>query len=118
MNGSPNKVVLNVVLGQSIPSFKNRKRIGRNKKTGQPIMFTDPKNKSRCEALESGILSALYSYNPTGDAKTATACQSQLRTLLSGLLDDSLNQIPEGTFGVEYVEKGMEGVRIEIEELP
>lgn len=77
--------------------------------------LTEPETKQRMNNLENGIVSALYSLCQTGDGETDSECRKQLRMFLSELSDDSLNQIPSSTFEVEFVEKGQEGVRIEIE---
>lgn len=111
MSGSQ-KIVLEVTTGKAIQSFKNAKRV-----TPRGGLITRPDVKEGMRELESAIVSALYSSCQTGDGATDSECRKRLRTLLSGLSDDSLNQIPESSFGVEYVEKGREGVRIEIEEI-
>lgn len=116
MNGSSNKLTLEIVLGQAVPSFKNSKRI-RVAKNGKPIHFTEKSVKHRMQALEDSIGFALYSECHRDSDATGSACLRQLQTALSGLSDDSLNQISEFSFGVEYVKPGMEGVRIEIEQL-
>ncbi len=116
MSGSPRKLVLEIVLGEAIPSFKNHKRMGLTK-SGNPMSFTRKDIKQRMQLLEEAIAFALYSEFQAASAAMDSEWQKQLQTLSSGLSDDSLNQIPEFSFAVEYVQPGMEGVRIEIEEL-
>jgi Holliday junction resolvasome RuvABC DNA-binding subunit len=99
---NPNGAIRLVVeLSQSVPSFKNRKRAIPTKK-GKYRTLTEPAVKKRMQEIESGILSALYSLCQTGSAATDSECRKQLRTVLSGLSDDSLNQIPMAFFKVEY----------------
>lgn len=106
-------ISLNVAMpGSQVPSFKNCKRV-----TKRGGLITDPEIKKRMQALESAILSALYSAYQTGKRETDLECRKQLQTALCGLRDDSLKEIPEFSFGVEYVEKGSEGVTIVITEL-
>lgn len=65
--------------------------------------------------LENAILSALLSEYRIKENETHLECLKRLRTALSGLCDDSIREIPSGSWNVEYVEKGSEGVLIEIE---
>lgn len=67
--------------------------------------------------LENAILFALYSSCQTDSREMDLECRKQLQTLLSGLSDDSLKEIPRSSFDVEYVAKGEEGVIIEIMKL-
>lgn len=109
-------VVLNVTTGQNLCSFKNHKRV-----TKRGGLITDPKIKRRMQSLEDSIVSSLYSASATTIGATGLDSASQSRTalceLLSGLTDDSLKQIPEFSFGVEYVPEGSEGVQITITRL-
>lgn len=79
--------------------------------------LTEPQAKQRMDRLEKAIEFALYSSCRTEKDETDSDYLKRLRTVLSGLCDDSLKEIPEFSFGVEYVAKGREGVRIEIEEI-
>lgn len=116
-NHSSQKIVLDVRIGRSIPSFKNCKRAILDRSTGKMRTLTPGKIKKRMQLLEDGILSALCSMYPTLESGTVSECQRRRQTALSGLLDDSLKEIPEFSFGVEYVVKGNEGVTITIESL-
>ena len=98
--------------GQQVPSFKNRKHSGVN-----GHVFTEPKVKDRMQRLEDSILSALYSWSQTTASATPLECLKQLRTFLYELYDDSLREIPMGSWAVERVPKGQEGVRIIITEI-
>lgn len=100
-------IFLRVITGDNCPSFKNRKRMGR----------TPGNIKKRMLQLENRIVSALNSLCQTPSNETDLECQKRLRTALSGLSDDSLTEIPEFSFGVRYVEPGLEGVEITIEKL-
>ena len=110
-------VTLMVVTGDHVPSFKNRKRAIMDSKTGKMRTLTEPRTKKRMALLESRIESALYSSCQTGVAATDSACLKQLRTVLFECSDDSLAEIPEFSYGVEYVQPGAEGVQIIIEQI-
>lgn len=114
---NPTGVILKVITGDHIPSFKNTKRSGLNSATGKHLSYTPKQIKQRMAQLENRIVSVLFSWSPTLSAATDSGCQRQLRTVLSGLCDDSIKQIPESSFGVRYVEPGLEGVEIIIEEI-
>lgn len=118
MNSEPTKsVVLKVITGDHVPSFKNTKRSILDRNTGKQRTLTPGKIKKRMMKLENGIVSALYSSCQTGDGVMGLAFRKQLQTVLCGLSDDSLKEIPEFSFGVRYVDKGNEGVEITIEEI-
>jgi hypothetical protein len=108
---------LKAITGTNVPSFKNSKRAILDANTGQMRTLTPKAVKIRMDKLETAILCALYSWSATGERETALECRRQLRIALSGLSDDSLEIIPELSFGVRYVERGQEGVEIEIERL-
>lgn len=120
----PKIQIVLVVRGQQVPSFKNRKiAIVLNRKalvnpTVRAITrtLTEPKTKSRMDILENAIVSALYSSSPTTAGVTAMEWRKHLRTVLSGLSDDSIQIIPESSWRAEKVAKGQEGCRIEITE--
>lgn len=99
------------------PSFKNHKRSGINRQTGKHTTFTRADIKERMEQLENAILSELYSTGKTFGEGMEVECLRRLRMLLSGLCDDSLKEIPEGSFSSELVEPAQEGITIIIEEL-
>lgn len=98
------------MLGKAIPSKKNHHFPGK----GGHVLIDKP-IKERMAQLEDGILSALYLWCQTRESGTDLAWQKHARMLLSGLSDDSLREIPQSSFGVEYVPKGSEGVIITIE---
>jgi len=100
------------------PSFKNHKRAIKDSKSGKLRTLTDPDVAKRVERLENAILSALYSESQIIGSETHSECWRRLRTLLSGLSDDSIREIPAGSWDVEYVPQGQEGVIIEITRLP
>lgn len=110
-------ISLDVVTGEAIPSFKNTKRSILDKNTGLQRTLTPGKIKRQMQRLENAILSALYSESQTIGGATDLECLRQLRTALSGLSDDSLREIPEFSFGIQYVAKGNEGVLITISEI-
>lgn len=114
---APLPVTLRIILGQSVPSFKNRKRAIQDRNTGRLRTLTEPETKQRMDRLEKAIEFALYSWSATGARETDLECRKQLRTVLSGLSDDSLKEIPAFSFGVRCVEAGQEGVEITIEPL-
>lgn len=99
------------------PSFKNRKRAIRDGQTGQLRTLTEPKIKQRMAMLEAAILCALYSESQIIGSETHSECWKRLRTFLSGLCDDSILEIPTGSWEVERVPKGQEGLLIEITRL-
>lgn len=112
------KIVVLTVRGVGeIPSFKNGKRAIFDKRLGQMRTLTKASIKKRMVDLEDAIECALYLECTTATAATDLECRKQLRIALCGLSDDSLKQIPTHEWTVDYVGKGQEGVRIEIEEI-
>lgn len=99
------------------PAFKNQKRSIMDRNTGKQRTLTPGKIKKRMDVLESAILSRLYSTAQTIEGETHSECLRRLRTVLSGLSDDSLQEIPNGSWRTEDVAKGAEGITIIIEEL-
>jgi hypothetical protein len=81
------------------------------------MQITEPKVKKRMRALEDAIVSELYSLCQTTGQGTPSECLKQLRTAASGLLDDSIKELPSGSWDVRYVPIGEEGLEITIEEL-
>lgn len=69
------------------------------------------------QRLENAILFELYSASQTGASGIVSECLKPLQTLLSGLCDDSIKEIPSGSWDVEYVPKGEEGLDILIEQI-
>lgn len=105
-------IVLLVVTGQHVPSKKNHHFPLSNGGVG-----IDQAVKEKMHRLERAIELGLYSYVQMIENGTASGCLKQLQTHLSKLSDDSVREIPEFSFGVRYVEPGLEGVEIEIEKL-
>jgi hypothetical protein len=105
------------IRGMHIPSFKNHKRAIIDKKTSHARTLTDPKIAKRVQRLEDAILSALYSESQIIGSETHSECWKRLRTLLSGLCDDSIREVPAGSWDVLYVQPGQEGVDITITRL-
>ena len=77
-------------------------------------LLIDKSVRLKMRRLENAILSALLSESQIIGKETHSECWKRLRTLLSGLCDDSIREIPEGKWRVEYVPKGQEGVEIGI----
>lgn len=95
-----------------IPSKKNHHFPG----NGGRILIDKPV-KARMLALENAILSELYSASQIIGNETHLECLKRLRTLLSGLSDDSIREIPEGSWATHHDIKGCEGVIIEITQI-
>lgn len=109
-NSPPKSLTLNVKLGEHIPNKKNAHYPGSDGK-----IKIDKEVKRRVNQLENAIVLSLYSLCQTKESVMDLECRKQLSILLSGLSDDSIREIPSHSWEVEYVEKGNEGVRIEIE---
>lgn len=80
-------------------------------------LLIDKKIKERMRQLENAMLSALYSKSQIIGSETHSECLSRLRMFLSKLSDDSVREIPKGSWEVEYVNPGEEGVTITIERI-
>lgn len=112
-NMQPMKEPLKLVVQTgSIPSKKNHHYPG---KSGRVLI--DKEIKERMLRLENGIVFALCSLSQTTVSAMDSECRKRLLTLSFWLSDDSIREIPEFSFGVEYVKKGDEGVIIEIQEI-
>lgn len=110
-----NAAIVLVINCPPVPSFKNRKRaIFRKNQLG---LITEPSVKERMLALENGILSALYSDSQIIGNETHLECWKRLRTVLLELYDDSVREIPNGSWETLQVTKSLEGVTIEITEI-
>lgn len=96
------------------PSFKNSKRAIKDRNSGKMRTLTPAKIKARMDELENAILSALYSGSQIIEGETHSECWKRLRTVLSGLSDDSIQEIPCGSWAVEFTSKENEGVTIEL----
>lgn len=110
MDPGPKMVVLTVRLGCHIPSKKNHHYPSAD---GRRVLI-DQSVRLRMKQLEEAILSELYSLSVIIGGETPSACLKPLQTLLSGLCDDSIKEIPSGSWGVRRVPKGQEGVEISI----
>jgi len=114
---SKGKIVLKVVGAGHIPAFKNRKRAILDRNTGKMRTLTEPSVKKRMDRIENLILSELYSCIQMKGQEMPSECLKQLQTVLSGLCNDSIKEIPRGSWDSIKVSKGWEGAIIEIEEL-
>lgn len=99
------------------PSFKNRKRAILDSKTNKMRTLTEPEVKQRMQELEDAIAFALFSACQTGANETHLGCSKRLRTALSGLFDDSVREIPCGSWDTFLVDPEFEGIEITIEEI-
>ena len=95
--------------GFNIPSKKNKHYPLTNGALG-----IDKRVKEKMRRLENDILCELYLLCRTEGSATDSECRKQLQTLLSGLSDDSIREIPASSWAVEYVPAGDEGCVIEI----
>lgn len=107
-------LMLSVVGIGNVPSFKNTKSIGRNRKTGKPRIFTNPKKKKWMEACISSFMSQLRGAYPTLENVMRGECPKLLPTASCLPLDDSLDWMIPGSQSVERVAKGLEGAIIVI----
>lgn len=98
----------------SVPSFKNTKKIVRNRRTGVPLIITDPKKKAWMDLAINQFESQLRIAYPIRDGETVGEWRKRLQTALWQLLDDSHREMLPGDQNVEYVEKGGEGATIRI----
>lgn len=107
-----------VIRSGQVPSFKNRKiAVKDNNHPGKQKNITAPEIKERMMRLENAIVCELFSWCQTNENGTPSECSKRLRTFLSGLLDDSIREIPCGEWDVEYVAKGQEGFLVEITQI-
>jgi len=116
MSESIEKIILQICCPLP-PSFKNHKRSGIDAQTRKHMTFTRTDIKERMMLLENAILSELYFIGKTYGEGMDLECLRRLRTVLSGLLDDSLNEIPIGSFECDTVAPADEGLTIIIEEI-
>ena len=113
MDPGPKMVVLTVRLGCHVPSKKNHHYPSAD---GKRILI-DKNIKQRMVELENAIACELFSLSAMLANGTPSECWRQLLMLLSGLSDDSIAQVPSGSWDVRYVPKGEEGVEIHITEI-
>lgn len=97
-----------------VPSFKNRKVIGRDRK-GRPMLFTKDEVKERMELLTKAIEYQLRSSLLIDETGTVMECIPQSRIVSSLPLDDSLNWIGSHSVSWRRVRNGEEGFEIVIE---
>lgn len=107
-------LILEVAGLGSVPSFKNTKKIVRNRRTGVPLIITDPKKNAWMDSAINQFESQLRIAYPIRDGETVGEWQKRLRIVLWQLLDDSHKEMLPGNQDVEYVEKGDEGATIRI----
>jgi hypothetical protein len=111
------KIVFRIKVPGEIPSFKNRKTAILDSASGKMRTLTQKSVKERMDRMESAIVSQLYSISHPTESATPLECLKQLRTFLSGLSDDSIREIPCGSWDVQRCKKGEEGATIIIEEI-
>lgn len=100
--------------GNVIP-FKNRKRSGRNPKTGKLMSYTEPKVKAHMREITRSFVSQLSS--AIRDAATATGVSPQSAIVSCLPFDDSLAWIPEIILMAEHVETGKEETIVTIKKI-
>lgn len=113
----PTQITLKIQGIGPVPSFKNTKSLFKNKKTGKLFVATNPVKKRWMQSAEELIGLQLLFYYQTIGAETRQECLKRLQTFLSDLVDDSVRELPEGGWKVEYVEPGKEGCEILIERI-
>lgn len=104
-----------------IPSFKNSKqlitRTPRGKLLDRPLLITSPEYREWMAKAVASLESQLLSMCRTGAEETPPE-HLKLFAMLSRLpADDSVNDLPEGSWKVERVTPGEEGAKIEIERI-
>lgn len=105
------------VCGLVVPSFKNRKRVGINKKTKRPMLFVRKDVGERMETIKNALVFALLSASQTGDDMIPTA--AALPSLIASLpRDDDWKILRSLSILSEHCEPGEEGFTITIERLP
>lgn len=105
-----------------IPSFKNAKvwimKLPNGKSLRRPLLITSPEFQDWKTKAVLSLESQLLSLSVTECGATQPA-PSRLLWILSLLpADDSVNDLPEGSWTVKRVNPGEEGARIVIERLP
>lgn len=98
-----------------VPSFKNTKSIGRNRKTKRPFIMTDPKKKKWMGLCTESFELQLFCATQISGAGTLTAPPPHSLIVSSLPLDDSRQWIPELMVSSEDCPKGDEGATIIIE---
>lgn len=112
----PSQVLLLIRGCGHIPSFKNKKRMGKSS-SGQPVLYTRSDVKRLMDSIILSLESQLRSACRTSALVTSMG-QPALSWIVSSLpLDDSWQFIPELVVRVEQVERGQEGADIVVERL-
>jgi hypothetical protein len=104
-----------------IPSFKNSKRwvtkLPNGKPLKRPLLITSPEYQEWMAQAVQSLEFQLLSTSPTDSGGTQPE-RSRLFAMLSLLpVDDSVNDLPEGSWKVVKVPPGEEGCQIVIERL-
>lgn len=94
-----------------VPSFKNSKMLTRGK------LITDPKKQQFMDRVIRSFASQLFSLSQTIGPGTPTGHSPRCLIASSLPEDDSVKFISEETVSVQFVEKGMEGAIVKIEEV-
>lgn len=111
---SKSEVVIIIQGLGEIPSYKNKKVIGRSPK-GQAVLYTKPEVKEQMERITKAIEFQLRSLLQTEGTGTGTACIPLSKIVSSLPLDDSLAWIGSHSVNWRRVKKGEEGAEITIE---
>jgi len=112
-----NEITLKLTGLGAVPSFKNKKMLTRNRRTGKPMLITDPKKKRWMEAAIRSIELQLRGLYPTAAGAMRGECPKPLPTASCLPLDDSLGYMIPGEQSVKLVPKGEEGCIITITKL-
>ena len=118
----PSAAIVLTIQG-TVPSFKNRKRIGGLTRwgpdlwKGTPTLITRPDVKRRMDQLTRDIASALNSESVTAGAGTTTGWSLRSWIVSSLPADDCWTEIEIGSVRTVLVPKGQEGATVTIERL-
>jgi hypothetical protein len=100
-----------------VPSFKNKKRVARNRSTGKSFLMTRKDIKQWMTRCIQSFVSQFTCLSVIGDEGTPTAPPPRCLIVSSLPLDDSVQWIPEIVIKTKQVHKGQEGAEIIIEPL-
>lgn len=112
------KIVLSVKNQGPVPTFKNKKRIALNQKSGKSFLITESKTKKWMTKCIHNFESQLFCITQIGGGGTPTVPLQRSLIASSLPLDDSWTWIPQLIVSAELVEKGLEGATITIERIP
>ncbi len=115
MQTLPNRIELRVSGLSHVPSFKNSKQIGRNRKTGKPFVRTNDRSKEWMEQCIQSFVSQLRSLSLTDDTGTPMAHSPRFSTASLKQFDDTIFWIPEQHIAVAFCDKDQEGARVVLE---